>query len=68
MKGNGPCGAVPVTTNGKYYLAVQDVAENIIEVNYDYDDTDNICDDTDNADLQITKTSGEVYLYKHASW
>ena len=37
-------------------------------MNYDYDDTDNVCDDTDNADLQITKTSGEVYLYKHASW
>ena len=30
-------------------------------MNYDYDDTDN-------ADLQITKTTGEVYLYKHASW
>ena len=38
-------------------------------MNYDYDDTDNVSDDTDNADLQITNTSGEViYLYKHASW
>ena len=38
-------------------------------MNYDYDyDTDNVCDDTDNADLQITNTTGEVYLYKHASW
>ena len=38
-------------------------------MNYDYDyDTDNVCDDTDNADLQITNTIGEVYLYKHASW
>ena len=26
-------------------------------MNYDYDDTDNV-------DLQITKTTGEVYLYK----
>ena len=38
-------------------------------MNYDYDyDTNNVCDDTDNADLQITNTTGEVYLYKHASW
>ena len=37
-------------------------------MNYDYDDTDNVSDDTDNADLQITNTTGEVYLYKHASW
>ena len=37
-------------------------------MNYDYDDTDNVCDDTDNTDLQITKTTGEVYLYNHASW
>ena len=36
-------------------------------MNYDYDDIDNVCDDTDNADLQITKTTGEVYLYKQAS-
>ena len=37
-------------------------------MNYDYDyDTDNVCDDTDNADLQITKTTSEVYLYKQAS-
>ena len=36
-------------------------------MNYDYDDTDNVCDDIDNADLQITKTTGEVYLYKQAS-
>ena len=32
-------------------------------MNYDYDDTDNVSDDTDNADLQITKTYGEVYIY-----
>ena len=37
-------------------------------MNYDYDDTDNVCVDTDIDDLQITKTTGEVYLYKHASW
>ena len=36
-------------------------------MNYDYDNTDNVSDDTDNVDLQITKTSGEVYLYKQAS-
>ena len=36
-------------------------------MNYDYDDTDNVCDDTENVDLQITKTTGEVYLYKQAS-
>ena len=38
-------------------------------MNYDsdYDDTNNIYDDTENADLQITKTIGEVYLYKQAS-
>ena len=34
---------------------------------YDYGDTDNVCDDTNNADLQITKTTGKVYLYKKAS-
>ena len=33
---------------------------------YDYDDTDNVHDDTDNADLQIRKTTGKVYLYKQA--
>ena len=33
-------------------------------MNYDYDDIDNVSDDTDNnVDLQITKTSGEVYIY-----
>ena len=38
-------------------------------MNYDYNyDTDNVCDDTYNADLQITNTTGEVYLYKHALW
>ena len=31
-------------------------------MNYDYD-----YDDTDNVDLEITKTIGEVYLYKQAS-
>ena len=34
---------------------------------YDYDDIDNVYDDTDNADLEITKTTCEVYLYKQAS-
>ena len=36
-------------------------------MNYGYDDTANVYVDTDNADLQITKTTGEVYLYKQAS-
>ena len=31
-------------------------------MNYDYD-----YDDTDNVDLEITKTTDEVYLYKQAS-
>ena len=46
---------------------IDDRADEVM--NYDYDDdTDNVCDDTDNDDLQITNTTGEVYLYKHASW
>ena len=36
-------------------------------MNYDYDDADNVYDDTDNVHLEITKTTGEVYLYKKAS-
>ena len=44
-----------------------DRTDEVMNYDYDYDDTDNICDDTDNADLQITKTIGEVYLYKQAS-
>ena len=47
---------------------LDDRADEIMNYAYDYDDTDNVCDDTDNADLQITKTTGEVYLYKHALW
>ena len=42
--------------------------DEVMNYDYDYDDTDNVCDDTDNVDLKITKTTGEVYLYKHASW
>ena len=34
---------------------------------YDYDDADNDYDDEYNVDLEITKTTGEVYLYKQAS-
>ena len=45
---------------------LDDRADEVMD--YDYDDTDNVCDDTNNADLQITKTTGEIYLYKHASW
>ena len=47
---------------------LDDRADEVMNYEYDYDDTDNVCDDTDNADLQITKTTDEVYLYKHASW
>ena len=36
-------------------------------MNYDYDDADNDYDDEYNVDLEITKTTGEVYLYKQAS-
>ena len=40
-----------------------DLDDRIDEVmNYDYD-----YDDADNVDLEITKTTGEVYLYKQAS-
>ena len=41
---------------------LDDRADEVMNYDYDYD-TDNVCDDTDNADLQITKTSGEVYIY-----
>jgi len=46
---------------------LDDRADEVMNYDYDYD-TNNVCDDTDNANLQITKTTGEVYLYKHASW
>ena len=47
---------------------LDDRADEVMNYDYDYDDTDNVCDDTDNADLQITNTTSEVYLHKHASW
>ena len=47
---------------------LDDRADEVMNYDYDYDDTDNVCDDSNNVDLQITKTTGEVYLYKHASW
>ena len=37
------------------------------DYDYDYDDADNDYDDEYNVDLEITKTTGEVYLYKQAS-
>ena len=37
-----------------------DRADEVMNYDYDYDDTDNV-------DLEITKTTGEVYLYKQAS-
>ena len=46
---------------------LDDQADEVMNYDYDYDDTDNVCDDTDNVDLQITKTTDEVYLYKQAS-
>ena len=39
---------------------LDDRADEVMNYDYDYD--------TDNVDLQITNTTGEVYLYKHASW
>ena len=39
---------------------LDDRADEVMNYDYDYDDTDN-------PDLQITKTTGEVYLYKQAS-
>ena len=47
---------------------LDDRADELMNYDSDYDDTNNVYDDTENADLQITKTTGEVYLYKHASW
>ena len=46
---------------------LDDRADEVMNYDYDYDDTGNVYDDTENADLQITKTTGEVYLYKQAS-
>ena len=43
---------------------IDDRADEVMNYDYDYDDTDNFYDDINNADLQITKTTGEVYLYK----
>ena len=39
---------------------LDDRADEVMNYDYDYD--------TNNADFQITNTTGEVYLYKHASW
>ena len=47
---------------------LDDRAAEVMNYDYDYDDADNVYDDTDNnVDLEITKTTGEVYLYKQAS-
>ena len=47
---------------------LDDWADEVMNYDYDSDDADNVYDDTDNnVDLQITKTTGEVYLYKQAS-
>ena len=46
---------------------LDDRADEVMNYDYDYDDTDNVYVETDNADLQITKTTDEVYLYKQAS-
>ena len=45
---------------------LDDRADEVMNYDSDYDDTNNVYDDTENADLQITKTTSEVYLYKHA--
>ena len=47
---------------------LDDRADEVMNYDYDYDDADNDYDDEYNVDLEITKTTGEVYLYKHASW
>ena len=41
---------------------LDDRADEVMNYDYDYD-----YDDADNVDLEITKTTGEVYLYKQAS-
>ena len=46
---------------------LDDRADEVMNYDSDYDDTNNVYDDRENADLQITKTTGEVYLYKKAS-
>ena len=47
---------------------LDDRANEVMNYDYDYDDIDNVYDDTDSADLQITKTTGKLNLYKQASW
>ena len=47
---------------------LDDRVDEVMNYDSDYDDTNNVYDDTENADFQITKTTGEVYLYKQASW
>ena len=41
---------------------LDDRADEVMNYDYDYD-----YDDADNVDLEITKTTSEVYLYKQAS-
>ena len=45
---------------------LDDRADEVMNYDYDYDDAENVYDDTDNVDLEITKTADEVYLYKKA--
>ena len=40
---------------------LDDRADEVMNYDSDYDDTNNVYDDTENADLQITKTTDEVY-------
>ena len=46
---------------------LDDRADEVMNYDYDYDDADNYYDDEYNVDLEITKTTGEVYLYTQAS-
>ena len=46
---------------------LDDQAYEVMNYDYDYDDVDNDYDDEYNVDHEITKTTGEVYLYKQAS-
>ena len=42
---------------------LDDRADEVMNYDSDYDDTNNVYDDTENADLQITKTTSEVYIF-----
>ena len=55
------------TGEGDMIFDHDDRIDEVMNYDYDYDDTDNDYDDEYNVDLEITNTTGEVYLYKQAS-